>query len=598
MKTIKLIAKWIKSSWWLLLLSLVILVLLNYIRSLVPVFVSQVIYILDPKTTDLLTQKSSPLPEVFLFLFKNKEQITQLIIVSVTFLGVIILRDLSNFLFDICNNYVAEKTGQNIQMAFYNKIQDLPTAYLNHAETGDLIQRALNDVTKIKRFMQNVLGGMMTSLLLVVFYFLQMLRINVYYALLCSCLVPVVAIIAFIYAKIISPKIESAEETEGKFLTVAQESLTNIRVVKAFNNEKYEMKQYKNATDEYVNAWMKINGRMSIFWGATDVLCYIQIILSIAFGYYFMTTYNLNLADTVLMIGCTSSLIWPARNFGRQVSELTKTEIATQRINDVLDKEDEYIINGTLKPLIKGNIIFKNVGFKFFDTEEYLFKNLSFEIKAGETVAIIGRTGEGKTTLISLINRLLERNEGEIFIDGELIDNIEKHYLRKNIGVVLQEPFLYSTTVEENISVLLDKIDTTKVKRAAALANIEKDILKFKDQYETKVGERGITLSGGQKQRLAIARILTNEKPILIFDDSLSAVDAETDQKIRKSLKEIQNQVTTIIITHRVTTAMNADKILVLDKGSIADLGKHEELITRPGLYKKIWDIQSQLGEE
>ena len=277
-------------------------------------------------------------------------------------------------------------------------------------------------------------------------------------------------------------------------------------------------------------------------------------------------------------------LIWPIRSLGRLISDYGKTMVALRRIEEVLEEPSEYLINGELKPEIKGNIEFRNVSFKFDDDDKHFLNGVSFDIKAGETVAIIGKTGSGKSTIVNLLTRLLEYQDGEIFYDGIPLKDIEKRHLRKNIGIVLQDPFLFSKTVYDNIKIADKMASDDRVYDAANVASIHEDILKFEKGYHTLVGEKGTTLSGGQKQRVAIARILVDEKPIIIFDDSLSAVDTETDMMIRKALKKKTNKITTIIITHRITTAKEADKIIVLENGCVSAIGNHEELSKKPGL--------------
>jgi ATP-binding cassette subfamily B protein len=598
MKTIKLFSKWIGKQWFVYVFSLVLLVLLNYVRSLIPVLISQTVYILDPKVLEIdrLLLKDSPIPSYLNFFFVNKGQLDMLINAAITVMLIILARDILNFIFDILNNYVSETVGQKVQVLFYNKVQDLPYSYLNRSETGDLIQRATQDITKFKRFISQSLTGMLTSLLLVGFYFYQILRIDWLYALISIIMVPLLAGSSFFYFFVMSKHFEEVEKIEGQIHTVAQENLTNIRVVKSFNNELFEMERFAKELNKYVDKWKVLSKGLSYFWAVTDLIVMVQIVVCFLFIPFFLNR-GLNTSQIVLAITCTMNLSWPARNFGRQISEMTKTDIATSRILEIIEMQDEYNVDGTLKPNIQGDIRFDNVCFKFPDSDEYLLKDISFTIKKGQTIALMGRTGKGKTTLVSLINRLLESSSGDIFIDNVNIKDIEKKFLRENVGIVLQEPFLYSATIEENISALLDESSEATVQRAARIANVDKDIKQFTKGYSTLVGERGVTLSGGQKQRIAIARILTNQKPILIFDDSLSAVDTETDKKIRKSLKEYNQDNTVIIITHRITTTMNCDNILILDEGKIIDQGTHDELIQREGLYKRIWDIQKVIQE-
>jgi ATP-binding cassette subfamily B protein len=276
---------------------------------------------------------------------------------------------------------------------------------------------------------------------------------------------------------------------------------------------------------------------------------------------------------------------------------MKRSDIAGKRILEILDLKDEYENDGVKEVNITGSIEFKDVSFKFSDASIPVLNNINLKINAGETIAIIGKTGSGKSTLVNMINRMIEPSTGQILIDKVDIKEIKKSNLRKQVIVVLQEPFLFSKTVAENIGITIEKNSDNNFKSivedVSSIASLTDDINRFKDKYETIVGERGVTLSGGQKQRVAIARSLVDNKPIIVFDDALSAVDTETDLKIRNALKSRENKQTTIIITHRITTAMEANRIVIIEKGTISAIGTHDELINKNGLYSKIWKIQN-----
>ena len=288
-------------------------------------------------------------------------------------------------------------------------------------------------------------------------------------------------------------------------------------------------------------------------------------------------------------------LVWPIRGLGRIIGDFGKATVATRRIDEILDIPDDFDKDGSLEPEIKGNIEFKNVKFHYPENSDHLLNGVNFTINEGETVAIVGKTGSGKSTIANLLVRLLEVEEGEIFVNGINIKDVKKKWIRSNIGIILQDPFLYTKTVYDNINIGKTKYTRDDVVKAARIAAIDKDITKFDGGYETLVGEKGVTLSGGQKQRIAIARMLLLDKPVLIFDDSLSAVDTKTDLMIRNALKEKSKKLTSIIITHRITTAKEADKIIVLENGKVSMIGTHEELAHKEGLYKTLWDIQGSL---
>ena len=384
-------------------------------------------------------------------------------------------------------------------------------------------------------------------------------------------------------------------------ITLIQNNVDNVRVVKACNNESYEIEKFNVKNLAYAKDNYKLNRVSAFYWGFCDFSTLAQYLLTcvVAINLVRHNVATLSIGSFAAMMSLVATYIWPVRSLGRIIGDTGKSSVSAGRIKAILNEKDEYELDeGKLRPEIDGSIEFKNVSFKFDDTDKYLLTDISFDIKPGETVAIMGKTGNGKSTITKLLTRLLDVNDGEILVNGVNIKDIEKHYLRENIGLVLQEPFLYTKTVQENISITSKNVIDERVKEVAKISAIHNDIQSFDKGYETLVGEKGVTLSGGQKQRVAIARMLLEEKPVLVFDDSLSALDTETDLMIREALKEANKNTTTIIITHRISTARSANKIIVLDKGTISDIGTHEELINKEGFYKRLWDIQGSVEEE
>ncbi|MCL2522198.1 MAG: ABC transporter ATP-binding protein/permease [Erysipelotrichales bacterium] len=590
MNAIKLFLRWTKGNKWMLVIALLTLIILNYIRSNIPFLISQTYAIIDPNG-------SSNLP-VFLTDFLAQHALAgRLFFMSIIVFSFIVLRDLINLFYDFIMSLTSESIGMRVQTNFYDHIQKLPYSYLNQAQTGDLIQRSTSDINRFKRFIGGVMPNMLNNFFLIGFYFYQMMRVDVQFALISISLAPLLFIFSFFYFKWVAKDFQELEEKEGQLTSVAQENITGIRVVKAFANEKYEIKKFDDSVEDFSTTWQRLMKKISFFWGFSDGVIFFQLLASFLISIYFYRQ-GITIDAIILIFMCIQDILWRTRSLGRQLSEFTRTSIAAKRILEIMDEKTEYeLANGTEKPKIFGTIEFNNVSFSFDDASVPTLHNISLKINAGETIAIVGKTGSGKSTLINLINRMFEVSEGAILIDGTDIKNIEKQYLRRNIGICMQEPFLFSKTVKENIGILINNVEENKVREVARIASIETEIDKFKDGYDTLVGERGVTLSGGQKQRIAIARILTEEKPILIFDDSLSAVDTETDKQIRKGLLERKNKATTIIVTHKILSAMTADKIVVLEDGKISVVGTHEELIEKEGLYKNIYKIQNYFTE-
>ena len=587
MSMIKLIKKFIKGNVTYFLISFILIIVLNYIRSLVPLCISKVF--------DILGQDNGiKLPSFIENLFDGNSIVVQLTIAAAAIVIVSIIRDIINLGLDFSIAEASEGIGYNMQTAFYDHVQNLPYSYLNHCETGDLIQRSINDTSRVKTFVGSQLKVFITNIAQIIIYSGQMLFINWKFSSYILMLLPLLFLLTFFYFKKQNALWEDMEESEGQLTNIIQENYTGIRVVKAFANEDYEIQKFDKNMDELMEAWDKPNKKMSTFWAFSDIIGYSMSLLTFVLGLIFINNGQLVFSELIGLFIFVQSILWPIKNLGRLIANFGRTNISAKRILEVFDIDDEYKDDkATLTPTITGDIEFKDVCFKFEDSTNNTLKNINLHIKSGQTIAIVGKTGSGKSTLVCMLNRMLEPTSGNILIDGVDIKEIDKHYIRKHVGIVLQEPFLFSKTIKENIGITRLEPSIKDVKNAANIASVDSDIEAFENGYDTIVGERGVTLSGGQKQRVSIARTILDNKEILIFDDSLSAVDTETDVKIRKKLHDINNKSTTIIITHRVQTAKDADLILVMEDGYIKDVGNHDELISREGLYKTIYDIQS-----
>lgn len=594
MKMIKLFLRYIKKHWIVLILTILLVVLLNYIRSIIPKMTGVFIAIVDKKPLG-----ESELPSFFLPFYESATTISaQLLVTGIIIVCVAFIREIINIFCDVSIYSISELVGCKAQIAYFEKVQNLPYSYLNHAETGDLIQRSTQDINRFKMFITGSLLELFNAFCKIIIYGVCMFLIDVEFTIYVCIILPVYFISSYIYFKAQSKDFERLEDKEGKMTNVLQENLTGIRVVKAFANEKYEINKFNNSLDEYTSVWKRVTKRMSTFWGVSDVLTYTQLLVVFILSVYFIVNKGMSLDQAAVMFLYTEQIAWPCRSLGRQLAEFGKTSIACGRILEVLDKESEHKQEENLTPEITGDIEFKNVSFKFDDATTPTLKNINLTINSGEVIAIVGKTGSGKSTFVNMLNRLLDPSEGQILLNGNDITKIDKKWVRKHVGIILQEPFLYSRTIQENINITLPYNDTNKAKELAHVASVDKDIEGFKKQYLTMVGERGVTLSGGQKQRIAIARMLAEHRSILVFDDSLSAVDSETDLKIRKALKDTERKSTMLIITHRITTAKDADKIIVFEDGKISDIGTHEQLIAKEGLYQTIWKIQNYFNDD
>lgn len=596
MSVIKIFRKYSKNVLVFLIAAAILLVVLNYLRSLIPLFITRVFEVLtniDPSET------TSTLPGIINQLFIGKNQIAQVLICAIGIVITALCRDTVNLATDVNISMASEGMGYNLQTDFYSHVQDLPYSYLNHAETGDLIQRSISDVNRVKSFISSQLFSMLNNITQIIIYGFQMIIIDASYAAYILVFLPFIFVASYFYFKRMQKRFTTLEEREGSLTTIIQENYTGIRVVKAFANEDYEINKFKTAMKKYIDSLEGIMSRMSTFWGINDFIAYSLLLLSFAVGVYYITGARLDISQVLSMFLFVESIVWPTRNLGRIFGNLSRTNIAAKRVMEIVEIPTEFEHDDSHEmPAIHGNIKFDNVSFQFNDGKNPTIQNINLEIKQGETIALLGKTGSGKSTLVSLLNRMLDSTDGTLYIDGTDVKKIDRKYLRKNVGVVLQEPFLFSRTIAENIGIVMEKTDMKQIQSVAEIASVDSDIKGFDKGYDTEVGERGVTLSGGQKQRISIARTIVDNKPILVFDDSLSAVDTETDQKIRKALRSRQNASTTIIITHRITTAMDADRIVVLEDGRISEIGTHTELIKKDGLYKTIWDIQNFFVDE
>ena len=494
--------------------------------------------------------------------------------------------------------HMLEGMARDMRLRMYDHIQKLDYKFHNNVDTGDLIQRVTTDIETTANFLTSRLLDFSYLIFTLIFGAYQLYLLNPTMVWFTLALAPIMATSSVIYFTRIDKVFKAVEEHESKMITVVQESMSGSRVVRAFANEKFEIEKMEEKNSTYRNMQIKATNIISIYWGSMDFISMNQYLVIIAVGVFAVRNSQMDAAGVIAAMQLVGMLIWPIRGLGRLISDFSKALVSSDRLNDILDKPSEFDNDGTEEPEIKGSIRFHNVSFKFDDSNEHLLKDVTFDVKAGQTLAIIGRTGSGKSTIINLLLRMYDYQSGDIYIDGVKLTDIKKKYIRREIGVVLQDPFLYSKTVFENIAIAHKNASRDKVVEAARVAALEKDIDTFKQGYDTIVGEKGTTLSGGQKQRVAIARILVSDKPILIFDDALSAVDTETDMMIREALAKKDSEHTSIIITHRITTAKEADKIIVLEGGKIEAIGTHQELSKRPGLYKKIWDIQGRLEKE
>lgn len=479
----------------------------------------------------------------------------------------------------------------------YAHIQMLPYSWHVKIQTGDIIQRCTSDVDVVRNFIQNQLPEMVRTILLVSIAYTILFSMNVPMSLASLVFLPVMFAYSFVFVFKISSRFLRADEAEGQLLSVAQENLTGVRVVRAFGRERFEVDRFQKENHHFADLWVKLGNLLGYYWSSSDMVTSLQMLTICVVGVYQAIEGRLTVGEFLVFLSYNSMTIWPVRGLGRILSEASKTSVSMGRLREILDTPEEADAPDATEAPVSGDIVYDNVSFSYDSIP--VLENVSLTIKKGTTLGILGGTGSGKTTLAHLLCRLydLEPDGGSISIGGTDITKIKRRWLRKNIGIVLQEPFLYSRTIKENISSLSSLHSLDEVRRAAEISCVDDSIDGFAKGYDTIVGERGVTLSGGQKQRVAIARAIINDPPIMIFDDSLSAVDTETDTRIRQALQERTNGTTTIIIAHRITSISKADKIMVLDKGKVLEVGTHDELLAQNGVYRRVYDLQSSVDD-
>ena len=491
----------------------------------------------------------------------------------------------------------SERTAQRIREELYDHLQHLSYDYHVKAETGDLIQRCISDVETVRRFLAIQMVEVGRGAILLFTAYPLLLSLHVPLALMSVPIMFIIFFFSLFFFRKVQAAFKNSDESEGRLSTVLQENLTGVRVVRAFARQRYEEDKFAERNTEYRDLTKKLIGLFATYWGSSDLIAMGHMMLILLAGTWFAVRGELTIGDLVVFLTVEGMLLWPIRQLGRILADMGKATVSMGRINEVLQTPTEYPDEPQLTPQISGRIEFRDVHFRY-DEDREILGGISFVAEPGKTIAVLGPTGSGKSSLVQLLSRLYDYDSGSITVDGVELRDIDRKWIRSHIGFVLQEPFLYAKSVMENIRLAKVGSGENDVFAAARDAAIHNVIESFDKGYETLVGERGVTLSGGQKQRVAIARALITGNPILVFDDSLSAVDTETDVAIRKALAHRSKHATTFVISHRVTTLATADLILVLDDGKIVQSGTHEELMSREGLYRRVWAIQNSLEDE
>ena len=523
-----------------------------------------------------------------------------LLLIALGFVGLALIEGGFTFLSGKLSAQTAEGIARRLRDYLFDHIQRLSFTYHDKAQTGELIQRSTSDVDAIRRFFADQAINTGRIVVLFVINLAALLALNWPLALMSIVIIPPVVVISIFFFKRVSTAYESHQEQEAALSTTLQENLTGVRVVKAFARQTYERDKFEKENWEKYLRGRRLLIIHSIYWPFTDILCGLQMLFGFIAGALMTIDGTLTLGEYVAYAGLVVWIIWPMRNLGRLIVQMSTGLVSYGRVAEVIQEDREPLDEGTYIPddNVRGEVEYRDVSFEY-GAESRVLHDIRFRAEPGQAIALLGSTGSGKTTLVNLLPRFYEYTSGRLTLDGVELKDYPRQYLRQQIGVVEQEPFLFSRTIRENITYGVGReVPDAEVEEAARAAAIHHVIMAFPDGYHTLVGEKGVTLSGGQKQRVAIARTLLKNPRILILDDSTSSVDLETEEEIRAALERLMQGRTTFIIAHRIQSVMNADQILVLDKGRIVQRGTHDELIEQPGIYRQINDIQTRIEVE
>ncbi len=488
------------------------------------------------------------------------------------------------------------RVDYDLRKDFFWKLTSLSQNFFNTHKTGDLMSLATNDINAVRMTLgQGIIMFIDSTFLLILNLVMMIKTTNVLFASKVLFTIPLIILIVMRFGGVIHSRFKAVQAQYGKITDRAQENFSGIRIIKAFGQEEENAKLFREENQNYYNKNIELAKLQSFFNPFIHVLSNISYMLLLFFGAKEVMAGTMLLGDFIAFNAYLGLMMWPARALGMVIVFMQRGAASMDRLTNIFKTEPEIVDREGAIELdeIKGNIEFKNVSFKYAEDLPYALKDISFKLEPGKTLAILGRTGSGKSSIVNVLLRLYDINEGEILVDGHEVKDVTLNSLRENISYVPQDDFLFSKTVKENIEFHYEhELDDEMIEKYAKIAGVYDDIIEFKDGFDTILGERGVTLSGGQKQRVSIARALAKEKNVLIMDDSLSAVDTQTEEEILKNLNTDEADVSKIIISHRVSTIKDADEILFIEDGAIVERGTHDELVSLGGRYNKLYEDQ------
>ncbi len=524
-----------------------------------------------------------------------------LLTVALGFVGLALVEGTCSFLTGTLAARTAEGIVRRLRNYLYDHIQRLSFAYHAQTKTGELIQRATSDVDALRRFFADQAIGIGRIVVIFAINMTVLARMSARLALVSVVMIPPIVLMSMYFFRRVSQAYERFQEQEARLSTALQENLTGVRVVKAFARQGYERDKFERENWAKFLKGRKLTTMHAAFWPVSDTLCGAQMLIGLLTGALLTMNGDITIGTYLAYSGLIGNIIWPIRNLGRLIVQASTGLVSYGRVADILREQREPLDEATYQPegSVRGELVFNGVGFKYDDGETPVLHDITFACAAGEAVALLGSTGSGKTTLVNLLPRFYDYTEGSLMLDGVELKAYARHYLRQQIGIVEQEPFLFGRSIRENITYGVDReVSQAEIEEVARAAAVHDVIMSFPEGYDTLVGEKGVTLSGGQKQRVAIARTLLKDPRILILDDSTSSVDTETEGEIREALERLMQGRTTFIIAHRIQSVMNADLILVMDRGRIVERGTHDELMQQDDIYRRIYNMQARIEDE
>lgn len=493
----------------------------------------------------------------------------------------------------------SERIIRRLRHRLYEHLQHVPMTYHDKAATGDLVQRCTSDVETVRNFYASQMVDIAQNSLRILIAAPIVIALDWKLGLVSIALMPVIIGSACVFFTKVQGSFKRTDEAEGAMTATLQENLTGIRVVRAFARQDFETERFRAKNDTHRRLHWRLYTLMAAFWASSDLLCFAQSALLLLVGSARVLHGYMTVGTLVAFVTYGQMFIWPVREIGRVLTELGKALVSIGRIEEILGVAEESapaLVRTDLPARVGGHLRLRDV--TFAHGEKVVIDHLSLDVPAGSTLALLGPSGSGKSTVVNLLLRLYDYGSGSITLDGMELKELPPKWVRSQFATVLQEPFLYSKTLRANMKLGRHEASDDEMVAAASLAAIHGTVESFDQKYDTLIGERGVTLSGGQRQRTAIARALLRDAPVLVMDDALSAVDTHTETEILNALKRRRGRHTTILIAHRLSTLMHADQIAVMEKGRIVQLGSHDELVAREGLYRRLWQIQTALEED